>query len=356
MSASPEITDIAKAVERLRGFAVFTPLLESPLLNAAIGRRILVKAECLQQTGSFKFRGAWNHINGAPQDDVAKGVLAFSSGNHAQGVAYAAQLRKVPATIIMPSDAPTLKLENTRAYGADVVTYDRAGGESREVLGARLEQALGRRLIKPFDDPFVIAGQGSVGVEIADQVRGFGDDAADVAVCCGGGGLSAGIALALEAKAPAMRVRPVEPEKFDDWSRSLAAGEVRENVLPSGSICDAIVTKAPGEMTWPIGKRLFGPALVVSDMDARRAMAIAYHYFKIVVEPGGAVALAAVLFQPEQFKHEAVVAVATGGNVDWDQYRDWIDFTHWRNGLPIEDGVSRDMRRNHAPPGKDRGF
>jgi len=313
---TPDIAAIRAAAERLEGAAIRTPLLESDLLNAAAGRRILVKAECLQRTGSFKFRGAWSRLSALGPAERARGVIAYSSGNHAQGVALAARLLGVRAVIVMPADAPRLKIDNTRALGAETVLYDRAGGEDRDAIGARLAERDGLTLVKPFDDPWVIAGQGTCGLEIADQARAAGVTRADVLVCCGGGGLTAGVALALEAEAPGLRVRPAEPAGFDDTARSLAADERVSNPRPSGSICDAIVTPSPGEITFPIMRRLCGPGLVVTDDEALAAMAAAFLRLKIVLEPGGAVALAAALSRAEAIEGDAVIAVATGGNVD----------------------------------------
>lgn len=292
-----------------------TPLLSSPALDAIAGRRVLVKAECLQVTGSFKARGGWSAVSAIPGDVRARGVIAFSSGNHAQGVAHAAREHGIPAVILMPIDAPQAKIDNTRALGAEVVPFDR-DIDDRDAMGAALAEARGLRLIKPFDDPLVIAGQGTLGLELAEQAAEAGVTRAEVLVCCGGGGLSSGVALALEAEAPGLRVRPAEPEGFDDVARSLAAGEIRRNVRLSGSICDAIVTPQPGALTFPILKRLCGPGLAVSDDEALRAMALAFRHLRVVIEPGGAVALAAALFRPEQVGGDAVIAVATGGNVD----------------------------------------
>jgi threonine dehydratase len=311
-----DIAAIRAAAARLSGVASVTPLLESPFLNAIAGRRVLVKAECLQRTGSFKFRGAWSALTALPGDVRARGVLAYSSGNHAQGVALAAQLLGVPAVIVMPADAPALKLANTAALGAEVVTYDRAGGDSREAIGAALASARGLTLVRPYDDAMVIAGQGTVGLEIAAQARAAGVTGGDVLVCCGGGGLTAGMALALEADAPGLRVRPVEPMGFDDTARSLAAGMRVGNDAPSGSICDAIVTPMPGEITFPILRRLCGPGIAVSDDEALMAMAIAMLRLKIVAEPGGAVALAAALRPARSDDGNSVIAVVSGGNAD----------------------------------------
>ncbi|MCC5969680.1 MAG: threonine/serine dehydratase [Pararhodobacter sp.] len=304
-----DITMIDAAAARLKGHARRTPMLSSPFLDDLAGRRVLVKAECLQHTGSFKFRGAWNAVSALEP----AGVIAFSSGNHAQGVALAARIKGISAVIIMPSDAPAIKIANTRDLGAEVVLYDRAT-EDRDALGARLAAERGLTLIKPFDMPEVIAGQGTCGLEIAEQAADEGVHEADVLVCCGGGGLTSGIALALEARAPGLRVRPAEPEGFDDVARSLASGTVQRNASLSGSICDAIITPQPGDLTWPILRRLCGPGAVVSEEQALKAMALAHDRLKLVLEPGGAVALAAALFLPQT--GDAVIAVATGGNVD----------------------------------------
>jgi len=304
---------IEAAAARLQGRARLTPLLNAPLLDRIAGRRIFVKAECLQWTGSFKFRGGWSAVSALPEAARARGVLAFSSGNHAQGVALAAARHGAPAVIVMPSDAPAVKIDNTRAYGAEVVLYDRAT-EDRESIGAELAQGRGLTLIRPYDEPQVIAGQGTVGLEIAAQAAEAGITGAEVITCCGGGGLTAGIALALEARAPALRVRPAEPEGFDDTARSLAAGTRLRNAAAAGSVCDAIVTPMPGEITFPILQRLCGPGLAVSDDQALHAMALAFTHLRIVVEPGGAVALAAALFADGL--PDTVICTASGGNVD----------------------------------------
>lgn len=314
-----DIRMIEAAAERLKGHARRTPLLSSPFLDEIAGRRVFVKAECLQHTGSFKFRGGWSAVSALDPKVRARGVIAFSSGNHAQGVAYAAQQHGVPSVIVMPSDAPQLKIDNTRALGAEVVLYDRAT-EDRDEIGARLAKERGLTLIKPFDEPQVIAGQGTTGLEIAEQAAEAGIASADVIVCCGGGGLTSGIALALEARAPGLRARPAEPAGFDDTARSLASGRIERNAALTGSICDAIITPQPGNLTFPIMQRLCGPGLVVSDDEALRAMALAFLRLKIVLEPGGAVALAAALFRSDRIEGDAVIAVASGGNVDPDQF------------------------------------
>lgn len=314
------MTDIAMinaAARRLAGHARLTPLLNAPLLDRIAGRRVFVKAECLQWTGSFKYRGGWSAVSALTAEQRAKGVIAFSSGNHAQGVALAAAQHDTPCVIIMPSDAPAVKIANTRAYGAEVVLYDRVTAD-RAVLGAQIAVARGLTLIKPYDEPLVIAGQGTIGLEIADQAAKAGILNATVITCCGGGGMTSGIALALETRAPQFVVRPAEPAGFDDVSRSLASGKIERNVRLAGSICDAIITPQPGDITFPILKRLCGPGLVVSDDQALQAMAMAFTYLRIVLEPGGAVALAAALFCDGL--PETVICTASGGNVDADVF------------------------------------
>ena len=310
-----DIHQILLAKDRLSGHARQTPVLTSGFLDEIAGRRILVKAECLQHTGSFKFRGAWSAITGLDQNVAKRGVIAFSSGNHAQGVALAARLNGIAACIVMPSNAPETKIRNTRALGAEVVLYDR-DTESREVVAERVNHSRGMTLIAPFDDPLVVAGQGTCGLEIAEQASDLGVRNADVLVSCGGGGLTSGIALAVEAKAPGLRARPVEPEEFDDVARSLRSGQFERNRRKSGSICDAIVTESPGELTFPIMRRLCGPGIVVSDNDCLQAVALAFAYLKIVLEPGGAAALASALFHGNEIDSEDAIVVATGGNVD----------------------------------------
>ncbi|MEO1919108.1 MAG: threonine/serine dehydratase [Paracoccaceae bacterium] len=306
---------IMAAATRLAPVVRRTPLLSSPFLDEIAGRRVFVKAECLQHTGSFKFRGGWAAVSALEEAQRAGGVIAFSSGNHAQGVALAAQRHGIEAVIIMPHDAPELKISNTRAFGADVVLYDRLT-EDRDKIGDEMAAARGLTLIKPFNEPQAIAGQGTVGLEIAEQAAFEGITNAEVIVCCGGGGLTSGIALALADKAPSMRVRPCEPMESDDVARSLRSGMIEVNATVANSICDAILTPSAGDITFEIMKNLCGSGLAVSDHDAMRAMAHAFRRLKIVLEPGGAVALAAALFQPEEISGDAVIVVATGGNVD----------------------------------------
>jgi threonine dehydratase len=310
------IAMIEAARDRLSGRVRRTPLLSSPFLDEIAGRRVFIKPECLQHTGSFKFRGAWSAISALAPDVRARGIIAFSSGNHAQGIALAAQLHDIPSVIVMPMDAPRVKIENTRAFGAEVVLYDRAT-EDRDAIGASLSEERGLTLVRPFDEPLVIAGQGTVGLEIAEQATEEGIEQADVLVPTGGGGFASGVALALEARAPGLRVRTCEPVGFDDVARSLSAGSIERNARLTGTLCDAIITPQPGNITFPILSRLCGPGLAVTDEEALHALILAFNRLKIVAEPGGAVALAAALFHGETLG-DTVIAVVSGGNVDAD--------------------------------------
>jgi threonine dehydratase len=314
----PDLPAIEAAAGILAPVAVRTPLLESPLLNAQIGGRLLVKAEVLQRTGSFKFRGAYNRLAHLSADERRRGVVAYSSGNHAQGVAAAARMLGVTAVIVMPSDAPRTKIAATRAWGATVVPYDRVL-EDREAIAAAIADADERVMIRPFDDPLVIAGQGTTGLELAQQARALGCDLDAVLVPCSGGGLSAGIALALEARSPQTAVFAVEPEGFGDTQRSLAKG-VPVTVEGGRTICDALTVSRPGALTFSINSRLLAGGLCVSDTLTAEAMAIAFEHFNLVVEPGGAVALAAVLSQAVDIRGRTAAVVCSGGNVDKDLY------------------------------------
>lgn len=311
----PEFKDIEKAARRIEGFAVRTPVIESPKLNALTGGRVLIKAECLQRTGSFKFRGAWNMISKLDAKKARGGVVAYSSGNHAQGVAAAAQIKGLPALIVMPADTPMIKQENTKSYGAEVVTYDRAT-QSREEIAARYMKERHAVMVPPFEHADIIAGQGTAGLELAEEAEARGVTLDDVLVCCSGGGLTAGVALAMEARQPQARVHSVEPAGFDDYARSLASGRIEKNPKPSGSICDALMSPSPGEMTFAINSRLLGEGLAVTDAEAAEAVRFAFEVLKIVLEPGGAVALAAVLSGKLATRGKAIGVIASGGNCD----------------------------------------
>lgn len=310
-----EFSEIQKATKRISGKAIYTPLLCSPYLNEIAGRRIWVKAECLQITNSFKYRGALNSVAQIKDVHKANGILAYSSGNHAQGVAYAARQAGIPATIVMPSDAPAIKIANTKALGAKVITYDRQN-EEREDVAKRVDPDEQMTLITPFDTPSVIEGQGTIGVEIAEQAARYGIKNAQVLTCCGGGGLTAGIATALASLAPDFTVHPIEPEGFDDVYRSMKSGEIEENDKRIGSIQDAILTPRPSEMTFEIIQRLCKLGFVVSDQDTLKTIALAFHRLRIVLEPGGAAALSAALFHSENLEAEDIIVTASGGNVD----------------------------------------
>jgi threonine dehydratase len=315
----PIFADVEAAAARLRGIAVRTPLLESEALNQRAGGRVLLKAECLQRTGSFKFRGAYNAISQTQAD----AVVAYSSGNHAQGVAAAARLLGKLATIVMPADAPSIKVENTRAYGAEVRLYDRAT-ESREEIGAEIAERTGAALIRPYDDPQIVAGQGTAGLEIATAARAQGIDLRLALIPCGGGGLTAGCALALTHAFPGIAIYAVEPEGLDDTARSLQVGTRQANAPGATSICDALLLPTPGELTFEINRRLLTGGLAVSDGEVRSALAFAFRYLKLVLEPGGAVALAALLAGKLSLAGRAAAIVLSGGNVDPALFADAI--------------------------------
>lgn len=314
--AAPCFDDIKAAAKRLEGHAVRTPLLESPLLNDRLGGRILVKAESLQRTGSFKYRGAFNRISLIPDADKDRGVVAYSSGNHAQGVAAAAARDLgLTATIVMPSDAPAIKRANTEAWGARVVAYDR-WTEDREAIGARIAAETGAILVKPYDDPAIIAGQGTVGIELAEQAMAIAAIPDSVVVPGSGGGLAAGVALALASLLPSASIYVAEPEGYDDHARSLSAGYRIANEGHAPSFCDALLAPIPGELTFDINRRLLAGAFAVTDAEVAVAMRAALEAFKLVLEPGGAVPLAALLSGKLPVRGKTIAIVASGGNVD----------------------------------------
>jgi threonine dehydratase len=311
----PDADAVRAAAARLKDEAVATPLLSSPRLDAKFGGRVFIKAECLQRTGSFKFRGAYNALLQLSPDKRRAGVVAYSSGNHAQGVAAAAQLLGMPSLIVMPSDAPAIKVANTRSYGAEIVLYDRYR-ESREAIAARIADERGALVLPPFDDPRIIAGQGTVGVEIAAEIaqRGLTLDAAIAS--CSGGGLVTGCALALVDAFPDSKIYAAEPEGLDDMRRSLQEGRRVANDPEARSICDALLAPMPGEITFALAQRLLAGSIAVSDDEVRRAMATAFDEFKLVLEPGGGAAFAAVLSGKLDPRGKVVAVIASGGNVD----------------------------------------
>jgi len=316
----PGIADIEDAARRLDGITTVTPLLESPELNAELGLRLLAKAECLQRTGSFKLRGAYNRLAQLTAAQRRRGAVAYSSGNHAQGVAAAAAMLNMRATIVMPSDAPAVKIANTRALGARIVLYDRAR-ESREAIATAIARAEGATLVPPFEDPAIVAGQGTCGIEIAAQAETLGARLDAVVVPASGGGLAAGIGLALADRSPRTKLVTAEPQGLDDLARSLKAGRRRSNQAGAHSICDALMTRTPGRLTFSILRTLGARGVAVSDAQVMTAMAMAFSAFRIVVEPGGAAALAAVLAGRARFAGRCVAVVCSGGNVDPETYR-----------------------------------
>ena len=320
----PQLDDIRTAASRLNGQAVRTPLLESPLLNEQLGGRLLVKPECLQKTGSFKFRGAFNRISQLTGAERQRGVIAFSSGNHAQGVAAAANLSGTPAVIVMPEDAPAIKIANTKAWGAEVVTYPRHGAD-REAIAAEIAGERGLIIVPPYDDNDIIAGQGTVGLEITEQCSDLSITPDAVTICCGGGGLSSGSAIALSAAFPDCDLHTVEPEGWDDTARSLEQGERVTIVDAMPSHCDALLAHSPGEQTFAINSKLITSGLVVSEAEVFHAMAVANTFLKLVAEPGGAVALAAALAGHAPVAGRTVVAVISGGNVDPALYAELLE-------------------------------
>lgn len=313
---------IEASASRIAPYIIETPLIESPLLNDKLGIRLLVKAECLQHTGSFKLRGASNAVWSL--DDTVTNVVAFSSGNHAQGVARAAAIRGLQATIVMPKDSPVGKIEGTKAYGARVVLYDRYA-ESREEIGADLAVRKKAHLIKPYDDVQVIAGQGTVGLEIAAQAAAKQVKPDAIICCCGGGGLIAGISIAASDLIPGIKIWSAEPEFYDDTLRSLTSGKIETADINQPSICDAIVTPQPGALTFQINRQHLSGGAVITDRDALQAIATAFKHLKIILEPGGAAAFAAVLTGQYPRGANTVVAVASGGNIDTQMFRQALD-------------------------------
>ena len=315
MTFLPTAADVADAARAISGVAIRTPLLRFDALDAATGAQVFVKAETMQRTGSFKFRGAYNRLSRIPDDRKAAGVVAMSSGNHAQGVALAAKVLGIRATCVMPADSPRTKQERTRASGAEVVLYDRET-EDRVAIAAAIAQERGAVLVPPYDDFHIIAGQGTVGREIAEDLDVLGLRADGVFICCGGGGLTAGCALALHEASPDTAVYTVEPEGFDDHVRSFAAGVQLGNDRASGSICDGLLSPMPGDLTFAINRAHLAEGVTVADDQVAQAVAFAFREMKLVVEPSGAAALAAVLAQKAEIAGKTVVVVLTGGNVD----------------------------------------
>src|SRR5215470_11736049 len=311
--------DIDAAAKVIAPYAVRTPLLWHPVLNDRLGTKVFLKPELLQRTGSFKFRGAFNKLSSIPQEERGGGVVAFSSGNHAQGVAAAAKILHMQATIVMPQDAPVSKRERTKSYGAEVVLYDR-DREDREAIAREIAGKRGATLVRPYDDPFVIAGQGTAGREIAEDMAALGLTPDIVVAPASGGGLIAGVATAVKARFPQAEIIVAEPEAFDDHTRSLRAGKREAHQAAGRTICDALMASIPGELTFAINSRLLSRGVTASDDEVAAAVGFAYRELKLVVEPGGAVGLAALLAGRINAKGKNVVIVLSGGNVDADLF------------------------------------
>jgi threonine dehydratase len=313
------IADIEAAAKRLAHVAVKTPLLQNAELDLVAGGKVLVKPECFQGIGSFKIRGAYNLMSQLSPEQAKRGVVAWSSGNHAQGVALAGKLLGIHAAIVMPEDAPSSKLENTRKLGGEIITYDRYSGD-REAIARGIAAERGAEIVPSYDEPRIVAGQGTVGLEIAEQSLELGLPVDQVLINCGGGGLASGSAIALRARLPESRIYTVEPEEFDDTARSLVCGErvkIRENMH---SICDALLSEMPGQLPFEIMSELVTGGLTVSDVEVKEAMRFAFKHFKIVVEPGGAVGLAAVLTGKVETAGKTTAIIFSGGNVDVEQF------------------------------------
>jgi threonine dehydratase len=313
------IGDIEAAAKRLADVVVRTPLIGNAELDRIAGGKVLIKPECFQAIGSFKIRGAYNLLSQLTAEQARRGVVAWSSGNHAQGVALAGRLLGIHAAIVMPADAPAAKLDNARRLGGEIITYDRQTGD-REAIAREIAAERGAEIVPSYDDARIIAGQGTVGLEIAEQSVAMGCPADQVLICCGGGGLTAGSAIALKERIPDVDVYPVEPAAFDDTARSLECGERVAITTQNTSICDALLTPIPGQLTFDILRQHVVRGLSVSDAEVGEAMRFAFRHLKMVVEPGGAVALAAVLRRKLDMAGKTTVIVVTGGNVDVEMY------------------------------------
>ena len=309
------LADIQAAAERLKGHAVETPLIESPALNERLGGRVFLKPETLQRAGAFKFRGAYNRLSQLSDAEKARGVVAFSSGNHAQGVALAAKLLEIPALIVMPSDSPSVKVEGTKGFGAEIRFYDRFT-EDRIAIADQIAAERGCTVVPSYDDPHIIAGQGTLGIEIVEQARSLGVTLDRVLSPVGGGGLIAGTSTAVKGLSPSTEVWGAEPAGFDETRRSLESGDRETIDKDARSICDALLTPIPGELTWPINSKTLSGIVAVTDAEVAEAMRYAFGTLKLVVEPGGCVALTAALTGKIDLKGKTAAIVLSGGNVD----------------------------------------
>jgi threonine dehydratase len=313
------LANIQEAAERLKDVVVQTPLISSPALDDHVGGKVLIKAENLQRTGSFKIRGAYNMLSQLSAEDAAKGVIAFSSGNHAQAVAAAGTMLGIETTIVMPEDAPRIKIENTRKLGGNTILYDRYN-EDREAIARGLAAERNCPVIPAYDHEHIIAGQGTAGLEIVAQCEELGVTPDQVLINCSGGGLTAGVAIAVTSLLPGTKIYPVEPANFDDTTRSLQSGNRETNSADARSICDALQTPTPGELTWSINKDLLSPGIVVTDDEVRDAIRFAFRNLKLVVEPGGSATLAAVLSGKLATAGKVTVIIVSGGNIDVEMF------------------------------------
>ena len=314
-----ELKDIQDAAERLSSIIVRTPLISSPVLDELTGGRVLLKAENLQRTGSFKIRGAYNLLSQLTPGQAEKGVVAFSSGNHAQAVAAAGTMLGIDTTIVMPEDSPKIKIENTRKLGGTTVLYDRYTEDREEIAKAIVEER-GCALVPPYNHEHIVAGQGTAGLEIFEQCQETGVSPDQVLVSCSGGGLTAGCAIAIKSLSPDTRLYAVEPEDFDDTRRPLQSGELETNDPEARTICDSLMSSPPGEITFEINRQLLTGALTVSDEEVREAIRFAFRNLKLVVEPGGAAALAAILAGKIETRGKVTVAILSGGNTDAETF------------------------------------
>ena len=324
MNNTPTVKDIELAAKRLDGYAVKTPVLESERINSRLNCRVLIKAENLQRTGSFKFRGAFNMVSSLTDDQRKRGVVAFSSGNHAQGVATAARILNIQSTIVMPEDAPRIKIDNTRDDGANIVLYNRVDA-NRVKIAEEIIKKTGAILVPPYDAPEIIAGQGTLGLEFCDQAKNQNTKLNYLLAPCSGGGLIAGNAIAFKERSQSTQIYCVEPEGYDDTALSLKAGK-RQNIKPDiYSFCDALLLETPGKLTFKTNKKLLAGGLVVTQAETAKAMQVAFEEYKIIVEPGGAVALAAILAGKISTKGKVVGIICSGGNIDASTFKDVLD-------------------------------
>jgi threonine dehydratase len=319
----PTAADVAAASIRIASHAVVTPLLRSPELDRLAGGTVLLKAEVLQRTGSFKFRGAFNRLSQFTPEQRRAGAVAWSSGNHAQAMAAAGQILGIPTTIVMPADAPSIKVAATKAYGAEVVLYDRVR-ESREDIGMRIAAERGAVVVPPYDDAHIIAGQGTAGLEIASQAKALGLKVDASITPASGGGLTGGVVLALKDAFPDLKAYTAEPEGYDDHRRSIAAGSVQRNASAAKALCDGLLAPQPGDLTWSLNRTRLAGGYTLSDTGVKEAMHFAFRALKLVVEPSGAIALAAVLTGAHDGRGKVTAVVLSGGNVDPAVYKDAI--------------------------------